>query len=253
MAGHRVQFNARKPGGTHIMNNAVIIDAAAGVFRVELTDQTLAVGNSKVEADITIFTNDAKAILTTRTFVIDVQATMRNDAAVESGNEYGAVVTLFQDVWDMRETIRSINTRFGQPGDGVGAGEQAAGSTAMGALNRIWNYLRTQSTAAIVETVNAVYGIVSQILAKQIIAADSVVRSINRGTIHIPKPPNVNVPVFIDLPLPIVNPSKLDISLRGESYASPIPIFLVQGNVIRFEYIGHQFGTVFHWQVIEYY
>ena len=155
LTGHRVQFNARKADGTLIKNNAVIVNAAAGRFRVELTDQTLAIGDSRVEADITVFTNDAREILTTRTFYIDVQATVRDDAAVESSSEFNAVVTLFQDVWDMRETIRSINDRFGHQGDAVGTGEQVAGASAFAALNRIWNYLRTQSTAAVVEMVGS--------------------------------------------------------------------------------------------------
>ena len=151
LTGHRVQFNALKADSTLVKNNAVIINAAAGIFRVELTDQTLAVGDSRLVADIAVFTNDARRILTTRTFTIEVQATVRDDAAVESSNEFNAVVTLFRDVWDMREII----SRIGHPNDALNTGQQAAGTTAFGAFNRIWNYLITQSTAAIVETINS--------------------------------------------------------------------------------------------------
>lgn len=150
----RVQFNAQKADLKYIMNDAVITDPAAGKCTIELTDQTLAIGNSVVNADISIFSLDGIHILTTRSFGIEVQATVRNDTATESSNEYNSVVILFQDVWDMRETIREINERFGQLDDDLEPEDEQAGSSALGGINRMWNYLKTQSTAAIVEMVN---------------------------------------------------------------------------------------------------
>lgn len=150
----RVQFNAQKADLKYIMNDAVITDPAAGKFTIELTDQTLAIGNSVVNADISIFSLDGIHILTTRSFGIEVQATVRNDTATESSNEYNSVVILFQDVWDMRETIREINERFGQLDDDLEPEDEQAGSSALGGINRMWNYLQTQSTAAVAEMVS---------------------------------------------------------------------------------------------------
>lgn len=168
LTGNKVRFNAKKKDGNTIFNNAVITNAPAGQFTVELTDQTLAIGNSEVTADITVFSNDETAILTTRTFSIWVQTTIRNDAAIESSNEFGAVVNLFQDVWDMREIIKAIDGRLGDIDDDIPAtpGAAAASFSMFGALNQIWNYMKTQSTAGIVETVNSILSVVNNILGK---------------------------------------------------------------------------------------
>ena len=155
LTGHRIQFNAMKRDKMFIMNNAEIINAAGGVFRVELTDQTLAVGNSIVVADVTIFTDDHKKILTTRTFEILVQSTIRNDDAIESSNEYDSVVRLFQDVWDMRTFIR----RIGDFSDNITGSEEQAGKSILGGLNRIWNLLKqtksvADSTKSVADAIN---------------------------------------------------------------------------------------------------
>ena len=154
----RVQFNAEKADGTNIMNNAVITDAVKGQFTIELTDQALAIGDSVLRSDITVFSNDATVLLTTRTFMVQIQSTMRDDEAVESSNEYNAVVTLFQNVWDMREVIRDMNEKQGQLTDDLPNewGNEQAGTSMFGALNKIWNYLKTQSTAGIVDLINQI-------------------------------------------------------------------------------------------------
>ena len=159
----RVQFNARKRSGKYIMNDAVIDDAENGFFSVELTDQTLAEGDTTLLADITIFGENNRQILTTRTFNIRVEKTVRNDKATESSNEYSSVVILFQDVWDMRDVIKGIRDRFGEQQDGISEDDEVAGFSVFSALNKIWNYLKTQSTAGIVDVVNAILGLVKRI------------------------------------------------------------------------------------------
>lgn len=158
----RVEFNAKKSDDTYIKNNAEITDRENGEFTIELTDQTLAVGNSIIQCEITVYSNDAEKLLTTRDFFIEVQAVIRNDAAVESSNEYNAVVVLFQDVWDMRTVITQMNERFGELTDDLTEGDEQAGSSALGSINRMWNYLKTQSTAGIVETVSNIIDFLGQ-------------------------------------------------------------------------------------------
>ena len=155
LTGHIVRFNARKSDFTTIFNDCEIVNAPEGVFLVELTDQTLAIGDSIVTADISIHSADERVILTTRAFEIKVQAMIRDDEAIEGSNEFGAVITIFQDVYDMRQIINDINEKQGQLSDGLPNewGDEAAGDSMFGAFNRIWNYLKTQSTAGIVDVV----------------------------------------------------------------------------------------------------
>lgn len=163
LTNNKVRFNALKKDNTTVFNDTIITNATGGQFTVELTDQTLALGNSEVRADITVFNNTETAILTTRTFSIWVQTTIRNDSAIESSNEFGAVINLFQDVWDMRETIRDMSERMGERDDDLQIGDEQVSFSILGALNRIWNYLKTQSTAGIVEAVNEILIKVSSI------------------------------------------------------------------------------------------
>ena len=157
LSGHVVRFNARKPDFTTVFNECKIKNAPGGVFLVELTDQTLALPGV-VMADISVHTEDEEVILTTRTFCIRVQAMVRDDGAIESSNEFGAVILLFQDVYDMRQTIIDINDKQGELTDDLPSdwGDEQAGSSMFGALNRMWNYLKTQSTAGIVDLINQI-------------------------------------------------------------------------------------------------
>ena len=140
LTGHIVRFNARKPDLTVIFNNCKITDAPNGVFLVEFTDQTLALPG-RVEADISVHTEDEETILTTRTFGINVQAMIRDDETIESSNEFGAVVILFQDVWDMRQIIIDMNEKQGNLTDDLPNewGDEQAGTSMFSALNKIWN------------------------------------------------------------------------------------------------------------------
>ena len=161
-----VLFNAKKFDGTYIFNNTKILDAANGVALVELTDQALTTDGRDRElwVDISIESVDGTAILTTREFRIAVQTTIRNDTAIESSNEFGAVVTLFQDVYDMREVIRSIDDKIGNKNDDADiVGDEdgnLADASVSGKMNRFWNYMKTQSTAAIVGVVNMILSLI---------------------------------------------------------------------------------------------
>lgn len=155
LTGHTVRFNALKEDGKHVFNNADIVDYEGGKVRVALTDQTLAIGDSELIADISIFSEDGECVLTTRTFVIEIQKTIRDDLAIESSDEYGAVLTLFQDVWDMRCYIEHKGSLLGELDDEVSEGDEQAGKTILGGINNIWNYLINQSTAGVVEVVNS--------------------------------------------------------------------------------------------------
>lgn len=160
LTGHSAQFNCLKADETYVINNCTITSPTEGKLTAELTDQTLAIGESICKCDISLFSEGGKQILSTRTFFVHVQASVRNDDAIESANEYGAVQALFQDIWEVYEIVHQINSRFGELTDDLKEGQQKAGSSALGALNNIWHYLKTQSTAHVVETVNNIEEVV---------------------------------------------------------------------------------------------
>lgn len=146
LTDHTATFNALKSDLTHVFNDCVMTDPANGIITVELTDQTLAIGNSRVVADITVFNSDGTEVLTTRTFDIEVQTTVRDDSAIESSNEFGAVITLFQDVWDLRDRIIRMDELMGELDDDIPeGGDQASTVSFMGALNRVYNMMLSQS------------------------------------------------------------------------------------------------------------
>lgn len=264
----RVQFNALKADGNYIMNNAVITDAAKGEFYIELTDQTLAVGDSIVKCDISIFALDGSKILTTRSFMIQVQSTVRNDGATESANEYNSVVTLFQDVWDMRETVRMINERFGLLTDDLAEGDLQAGSSALGALNNIWNYLKTQSTAGIVETIGGIKELLgsanptnantqSIMNYLKFFETRGVIKYIQHGVITLPTD---NSPLTVQINTP-VNTQRTIVLLSGTArvymeyqIANAYEAYLVQINSTSFQVRSTGSAPVpFSYQLIEFY
>lgn len=161
LTGAAVRINALMFDGTRAFNNCQIVNAAQGIVRVTLTNQMLAgrgpLGtggrDEVILADISIHSAGETTILTSPLFVINAQATVRDEAAIESSDEFGAVLDLFRDVWDMREVIRSIDERFGQPADGVRPGNITHPSM-FALLNWIQWYLQEYSAAGIAEDVD---------------------------------------------------------------------------------------------------
>lgn len=148
---HTARFNALTPDGRHIWNDATLLDAVNGVIQVELTNQTLLESGTLV-ADISIYDYAQRQILTTRTFEVDIQATVRDDDAVMASNEYNAVQVLFQDVRDLRDTINETHTNIGNKNSPSGTG------TVFGWLKRYYDYMTTHSAESAVALVNTLVG-----------------------------------------------------------------------------------------------
>ena len=115
LTGHEVRIYMRKPDGTEIFNNGEITDATAGRCQFELTDQALgAVG--KLLCEISIWKDNVE-ILTTQTFDIFVTESLRSDGSIESSNEYGALVVLYQNLYEAIDLMQTMVEQFGQPGE----------------------------------------------------------------------------------------------------------------------------------------
>lgn len=113
LTGHEVRIYAKKPDGFEIFNNGEITDATNGRCQFELTTQLLgAVG--VVKAEITLFKNNVE-ILTTNTFKILVTQCLRSNGSIESSNEYGALIVLFQKLYEAYDLMIEMVQNIGKP------------------------------------------------------------------------------------------------------------------------------------------
>jgi len=108
-----VRVYAVKPDTTKIFNNLTIVDAENGLAELQLTSQMLAkAGWLKLELVI----YEATDILSTIKFDIDVVASLRDDVAIESTNEFSALTLGLSklDEWDkyFKETSGAIEEKY---------------------------------------------------------------------------------------------------------------------------------------------
>lgn len=115
LTGNEVRIYMRKPDKTEIFNNGEITDATAGRCQFELTSQALA-AYGVLFAEISIWKDNVE-ILTTQTFHIFIAESIRDDASIESSNEYGALVVLFQNLYEAWDLMQDMTSNFGTPGE----------------------------------------------------------------------------------------------------------------------------------------
>ena len=130
LTGQEVRIYGRKKDKTEFFNDGTITDAAKGRCQFELTNQALAVVGD-VEVEISIWQNNQR-ILTTQTFKVFVVPKIRNDTAIESSNEFGALVVLFQKLYDF---WLDIEKTLGKPND---TGGTETTGTVMAKLNALF-------------------------------------------------------------------------------------------------------------------
>ena len=115
LTGNEVRIYMRKPDKTEIFNNGEITDATAGRCQFELTSQALA-AYGVLFAEISIWKDNVE-ILTTQTFHIFIAESIRDDDSIESSNEYGALVVLFQNLYEAWDLMQDMTSNFGTPGE----------------------------------------------------------------------------------------------------------------------------------------
>ena len=114
LSGHTVRIYAEKEDKTVSYNQGEVTDAKNGRCQFEMTNQMLAVaGNLKVQ--ISIWGGNSE-ILSTAPFIIYIIPSLRDDEALESTNEYGAVTLLFTEIQDALYLMEEITGTFGLPG-----------------------------------------------------------------------------------------------------------------------------------------
>ena len=115
LTGEQVRITFRKADGSTFFNQGEVTDAAAGRCQFALTNEILSEAKA-VEAQISVW-NAGGQILSAQVFEIYVTAAIPWTDAVESENEYGVLVVLFQEIQDALDTMHKIAAAFGEPGD----------------------------------------------------------------------------------------------------------------------------------------
>lgn len=151
LTGHEVRVYGKKYDGTEFYNDGEITESTAGRCQFEMTSQALAAaGDLKVQ--IIIFKDNVE-VLSTQEFTIHVVRSLMSNSSIESSNEYGALVVLYQNLYEAYDLMTEMVQKIGVPG------EQAQ-LLNLDTMFEVWDwmveYLQANSTAGIVETVNTI-------------------------------------------------------------------------------------------------
>ncbi|MCQ4936773.1 BppU family phage baseplate upper protein [Anaerotignum propionicum] len=104
LTGHEVRIYCRKPeNGGEVYNNGEITNAVNGRCQFPLTDQTLAKAGY-LDVQLIIYKGGAE-VLRTLPFVIHVVRNIDLKNGIESTNEYGALVLLYQNIYEFLNSI----------------------------------------------------------------------------------------------------------------------------------------------------
>lgn len=149
LTGHEVRIYGKKPDGTEFYNDGVITNATTGRCQFELTSQALsAVGI--VEVQVLLF-KDNTQILSTHPFTINVVKSLMSDGAIESSNEYGALVVLYQNLYEAYDLMTEMIQKIGVP-------KAIAKSLGLNTMFEVWDwlidYMRKNSSAGIVSKID---------------------------------------------------------------------------------------------------
>lgn len=115
LTGEVVRINFKKEDGTTFFNQGEITNAAEGRCQFALTNEVLSEAKT-LKAQISIWSGEGE-ILSTQVFTIYVAESIRNDEEVESTNEFGVLVVLFQEIQNALDLMQKITKDFGEPGE----------------------------------------------------------------------------------------------------------------------------------------
>lgn len=104
-SGSRAVVNIRKPDGKHVYNTC---SYSGSEVTVELTNQALAASGTAY-ADIEIRTSDDAQVITSVTFTIEIEASMRDEDAILSANEFTEMEDrIAADIKHIQETDATV-------------------------------------------------------------------------------------------------------------------------------------------------
>lgn len=140
LTGHEVKIYGEKADGTVFFNDGEVTDPTNGRCQFPITSQALAIAND-LNVEISIWKDNVQ-ILTTQTFTIGVVKSLRSNNSIESSNEFGALVILYQKLYDFIADVTELLHLVGQPADTDGTTLEG---TVMAKMNKMLEY--TQSIA----------------------------------------------------------------------------------------------------------
>lgn len=115
LTGHEVRIYMRKPENSgEIFNNGEITEPKNGRCQFLLTTAALE-KTGHIQTQISIW-KDNKEILSTQIFEIDVTESLRTTGSIEGSNEYGALVVLFQNLYESMDLMTDMVQNFGTAG-----------------------------------------------------------------------------------------------------------------------------------------
>ena len=105
-SGAQVVVNIKKPDGKHVYDECKYKDADV---TIELTNQALAAAGTGV-CDIEIRSNDSSQVVSSASFEIEIEKSMRSEDAIESSNEFTTLEKKLQKINGAIETINKADT-----------------------------------------------------------------------------------------------------------------------------------------------
>ena len=149
LTGHEVRIYGKKTDGKEFYNNGAITNATAGRCQFELTSQALVLAQD-LEVQIILFKNNVE-VLSTQPFKIHVVKSLISAGAVESSNEYGALVVLYQNLYEAHELMTTMVQNIGVPGE---IAEQLTIDTMWEAWEYLCNYVSEDLTTLLQNAIN---------------------------------------------------------------------------------------------------
>lgn len=159
LTDHVARIYMVKPDDTEIFNVGDIKDATNGRVQFELTSQALAVAGV-LKTQIIIFDAQETEILSTNKFNIFVTKSLISDNSIESSNEYGALVLLFQKLYEAIQGIKDINDKIGVPGS---KGQELSTDTLFKELEYLIDFSEKNSVGSLGVKVDKLLGLLDSV------------------------------------------------------------------------------------------
>lgn len=206
LTGHEVKIFMVKPeNGGEIWNDGVITDAKAGRCEFLMTTEALS-RMGHLQAQISVW-KDNTEILSTQVFEIYVTESLLGDSSVESSNEYGTLVLLFQNLYEAYALMTEMVRNIGFPAE-------IAAQRDIDTMWKAWEYIiANSSVASVLERIGSAEDSGNTTLFGKL-NKPNVIKSVQRGTFST----TTGADVTISLPT-AVNPNKCVVNLQGLGWA----------------------------------
>lgn len=217
LTGHEVKIFMAKPEESgEIWNDGVITNAKEGRCEFLMTTEALA-RMGYLQTQISVWKDNAE-ILSTQVFEIYVTKTLLGNSSVESSNEYGTLVVLFQNLYEAYALMTDMVSSFGKKGAAADARDIA---TFWQGVEYLAKYMDTDLKGLLEKAIanSSVQGVLdligtsgdsgnTTVMGK--LNKPNVIKSVQRGTFST----TTGDDVTISLPT-TVNPDKCAVNLQG--------------------------------------